>query len=136
MQPHRSNALDGAAAALTVARTRGVAMPLSWSWSHQPQGRAWAAASALPDTLIRTPYVHAAHARADGFLFLYSQEKRKPVPKAPRDAGAVPAELPAAAPRAEPEEVEVEEVAATHANKKIHQTPKQRLTPVATQDAH
>ena len=34
MQPHRSNALDGAAAALTVARTRGVAMPLSWSWSH------------------------------------------------------------------------------------------------------
>jgi hypothetical protein len=37
---HRSNALDGAAAALTVARTRGVAMPLSWSWSHQPQGRA------------------------------------------------------------------------------------------------
>ena len=40
MQPHRSNALDGAAAALTVARTRGVAMPLSWSWSHQPQGRA------------------------------------------------------------------------------------------------
>ena len=37
---HRSNALDGAAAALTVARTRGVAVPLSWSWSHQPQGRA------------------------------------------------------------------------------------------------
>ena len=34
------NALDGAAAALTVARTRGVAVPLSWSWSHQPQGRA------------------------------------------------------------------------------------------------
>ena len=28
VQPHRSNALDGAAAALTVARTRGVAMPL------------------------------------------------------------------------------------------------------------
>ena len=27
MHPHRSNALDGAAAALTVARTRGVAMP-------------------------------------------------------------------------------------------------------------
>ena len=40
VQPHRSSALDGAAAALTVARTRGVAMPLSWSWSHQPQGRA------------------------------------------------------------------------------------------------
>jgi len=37
---HRSNALDGAAVALTVARTRGVAVPLSWSWSHQPQGRA------------------------------------------------------------------------------------------------
>ena len=33
-------AVDGAAAALTVARTRGVAVPLSWSWSHQPQGRA------------------------------------------------------------------------------------------------
>jgi hypothetical protein len=30
-QPHRSSALDGAAAVLTVARTRGVAMPLSWS---------------------------------------------------------------------------------------------------------
>jgi hypothetical protein len=28
VHPHRSNALDGAAAALTVARTRGVAMPL------------------------------------------------------------------------------------------------------------
>ena len=27
MQPHRSNALDGAAAVLTVARTRGVAVP-------------------------------------------------------------------------------------------------------------
>ena len=39
-QPHRSSALDGAAAALTVARTRGVAMPLSWCWSHLPQGRA------------------------------------------------------------------------------------------------
>jgi hypothetical protein len=24
----------------TVARTRGVAVPLSWSWSHQLQGRA------------------------------------------------------------------------------------------------
>ena len=36
----RTRPLDGAAAALTVARTRGVAMPLSWSWSHQPQGRA------------------------------------------------------------------------------------------------
>ena len=36
------NALDGVrvAAALKAARTRGVAMPLSWSWSHQPQGRA------------------------------------------------------------------------------------------------
>ena len=40
MQPHRSNALDGAAAALIVARTRGVAVPLSWSWSHQPALRA------------------------------------------------------------------------------------------------
>ena len=39
-QPHRSNALDGAAAASTVACTRGVAVPLSWSWSHEPQGRA------------------------------------------------------------------------------------------------
>ena len=56
MHPHRSSALDGAAAALTVARTRGVAMPLSWSWSRQPQGRACAAAPALRDTFIRTPY--------------------------------------------------------------------------------
>eukprot|EP00964_Phaeocystis_antarctica_P135624 scaffold99969_cov52-Phaeocystis_antarctica.AAC.1 len=40
VQPHRSSALDGAAAALTVALRRGVAVPLSWSWSHQPQGRA------------------------------------------------------------------------------------------------
>ena len=38
MQPHRSNALDGAAAALTAARTRVVAVRPSWSWSHQPQG--------------------------------------------------------------------------------------------------
>ena len=56
MHPHRSSALDGAAATLTVARTRGVAVPLSWSWSHHPQGRAWAAASARGDTLGRTPY--------------------------------------------------------------------------------
>ena len=58
MQPHRSSALDGAAAVLTVARTHGVAMPLSWSWSHRTQGRAWTAApapcSAIPDTLGRT----------------------------------------------------------------------------------
>jgi hypothetical protein len=33
-QVERGYALDGAAAALTVAHTRGVAMPLSWSWSH------------------------------------------------------------------------------------------------------
>ena len=56
MHPHRSSALDGAAATLTVACTRGVAVPLSWSWSHHPQGRAWAAASARGDTLGRTPY--------------------------------------------------------------------------------
>ena len=56
MHPHRSSALDGAAAALTVARTRGVAVPLSWSWSHHPQARAWAAASARGDTFDRTPY--------------------------------------------------------------------------------
>ena len=55
-EPHRSSALDGAAAALTVARTRGVAMPLSWYWSHQPQGRACAAAPALRGTFDRTPY--------------------------------------------------------------------------------
>ena len=47
MQPHRSNALDGAAAALTVTLRRGVAVSLSWSWSHQPRGRACAAAPAL-----------------------------------------------------------------------------------------
>jgi len=51
MQPHgdRSNALDGAAAALTVTahsdavwqcHCHGIAMVLSWYWSHQPQGRA------------------------------------------------------------------------------------------------
>ena len=56
MHPHRSSALDGAAATLTVACTRGVAVPLSWSWSHHPQGRAWAAASARGDTFDRTPY--------------------------------------------------------------------------------
>ena len=55
MHPHRSSALDGAAAALTVARTRGVAVPLSWSWSHHPQGRAWAAAPSDGDTFDRTP---------------------------------------------------------------------------------
>ena len=49
-QPHRSSALDGAAAVLTAARTRGVAVRLSLSWSHQPQGRACAAAPALRDT--------------------------------------------------------------------------------------
>ena len=56
MHPHRSSALDGAAAALTVALRRGVAVPLSWSWSHHPQGRALAAASAHVDTKGRTPY--------------------------------------------------------------------------------
>ena len=55
MHPHRSSALDGAAATLTVARTRGVAVPLSWSWSHHPQGRAWADALARVDTFFR-PY--------------------------------------------------------------------------------
>ena len=55
MQPHRSNALDGAAAVLTVALRRGVAVPLSWSWSQQPQGRACAAASARRGTLGRNP---------------------------------------------------------------------------------
>ena len=33
-QPHSSSALDGAAAVKTVARTRGVAVLLSWSWSY------------------------------------------------------------------------------------------------------
>jgi hypothetical protein len=49
MQPHgdRSNALDGAAAALTVTAHSDLTrcgsvtvMVLSWYWSHQPQGRA------------------------------------------------------------------------------------------------
>ena len=57
MQPHRSNALDGAAAVLTVALRRGVAVPLSWSWSHQPQGHASAAAFALRGTLVHTLYI-------------------------------------------------------------------------------
>ena len=39
MHPHRLNALDGAAAALTVTLRRGVAVSLSWSWSDQPQRR-------------------------------------------------------------------------------------------------
>ena len=69
MQPHgdRSNALDlGAAAALTVtAHSDAVwqchsvtVMVLSWYWSHQPQGRACAAAPppALRGTFDRTPY--------------------------------------------------------------------------------
>ena len=56
MHPHRSSALHGAAAALTVALRRVVAMPLSWSWSHQPQGRACAAAPAHVDIKGRTPY--------------------------------------------------------------------------------
>ena len=55
MQPHRSSALDGAAAASTVALRRGVAVPLSWSWFHQPQGRACAAAPALRGTLYFHP---------------------------------------------------------------------------------
>ena len=57
-EPHRSSALNGAAAALTVACTRVVFVPLSWSWtwSHHPQGRARAAAPAFVDTLGRTPY--------------------------------------------------------------------------------
>ena len=51
-------ALDGAAAALTVACTR-VLWPChchAWSWSHHPQGRAWAAAPSEVDTLGRAPY--------------------------------------------------------------------------------
>ena len=55
MHPHRSNALHGAAAVLTVTLRRGVAVSLSWSWSHQPQGRAWAAAFARRGTLVHTP---------------------------------------------------------------------------------
>jgi hypothetical protein len=59
VHPHRSSALDGAAAALTVTPGRGVAVSLSWSWSHQPQGRARVSGCtvALRDTLIRTPYL-------------------------------------------------------------------------------
>jgi hypothetical protein len=52
---HRSNALDGAAAALTVIPGRGVAVSLSWSWSHKPQGRARAARERL-----HPPYADAA----------------------------------------------------------------------------
>ena len=63
MHPHRSSALDGAAATLTVARTRGVAVPLSWSWSHHPQGRAWAAASARGDTFDRKGTAQSIHER-------------------------------------------------------------------------
>lgn len=36
MHRHRSSE-RGAAAALTVACTRAVAMPMLWSWSHHPQ---------------------------------------------------------------------------------------------------
>ena len=54
MHPHRSSALDGAAAALTVARTRVETVPLSWSWSHHPRGRAWAAAPSEIDTILDT----------------------------------------------------------------------------------
>ena len=56
MQPHRSSALDGAAAVFTVALRHGVAVPLSWSWSQHPQGRTCAAASARVDSKGRTPY--------------------------------------------------------------------------------
>ena len=56
MQPHRSNALDGAAAALTVARTRGVAMPLSWSWSRQPQRAARERLHSRMSMLRAVPY--------------------------------------------------------------------------------
>ena len=52
--------LVGAAAALTVARTRVGAVPLSWSWSHHPQGRAWAAAPSDGDTFDRTLYIFMA----------------------------------------------------------------------------
>ena len=57
MHLHRSSALDGAAAALTVACTRVVAVPLSWSWSHHPQtgpGGGTVQPAARP-TLARAP---------------------------------------------------------------------------------
>ena len=38
MHPHRSNALHGAAAVLTVTLRRGVTVSLSWSWSHRASG--------------------------------------------------------------------------------------------------
>ena len=68
MQPHRSNALDGAAAALK-AGTRAWEwcghMPLSWrSWSRQPQGRApeRRCIRAFRGTLGRPPYGFRRHA--------------------------------------------------------------------------
>ena len=57
MHLHRSSALEGAAAALTVACTRAVAVPLSWSWSHHPQtgpGGGTVQPAARP-TLARAP---------------------------------------------------------------------------------
>ena len=53
MQPHRSSALDGAAAALTVARTRGVTMPCTvMVLVSSASGRR---VSGLADTFESTP---------------------------------------------------------------------------------
>ena len=55
MQPHRSNAMHDAAAVFTVTLGHVAVVSLSWSWSHQTQRRACAAAFGLRDTFIRTP---------------------------------------------------------------------------------
>ena len=52
--------MRAAVATLTVARGRGVVVPLSRSWSPQPERRASAAALARVDTFHRTPYVHTS----------------------------------------------------------------------------
>ena len=75
MQPHRSSALDGAAAILTVALRHGVAVPLSWSWSHHPQGRACAAAPARRGTLGRTPYHTSARQPPSGTPYLAGRQR-------------------------------------------------------------
>ena len=55
MQPHRSNAMHDAAAVFTVTLGHVAVVSLSWSWSHQTQRRACAAAFGLRDTFFH-PY--------------------------------------------------------------------------------
>ena len=66
MQPHRSNAMHDAAAIFTVTLGHVAVVSLSWSWSHQTQRRACAAAFAHVDIKGRTPYNRGVRTAAGG----------------------------------------------------------------------